>query len=63
MAFQFVIYFNSHRKRGIIGVMYCIEWMFISIAKRTKSKNRMQIIEFPERLSHHKRVLREIQGM
>ena len=34
-----------------------------SIAKRTKSKNRMQITEFPARLSQHKRVLREIQGM
>ena len=34
-----------------------------SIAKRTKSKNRMQITEFPSRLRQHKRVLREIQGM
>ena len=31
-------------------------------AKRTKSKNRMQITEFPARLSQHRRVLREIQG-
>ena len=34
-----------------------------AIAKRTKSKNRMQITEFPARLSQHKRVLREIQRM
>ena len=34
-----------------------------SIAKRTKSKNRMQITEFPARLSPQKRVLREIQEM
>ena len=33
-----------------------------SIAKRTKSKNRMQITEFSSRLSQHKRVLREITG-
>ena len=32
-------------------------------AKRIKSKNRMQITEFPARRSQHKRVLREIQGM
>ena len=35
----------------------------LQIARRTKSKNRMQIAEFPARLSQHKRVLREIQGM
>ena len=29
---------------------------------RTKSKNIMQITEFPARLSRHKRVLRETQG-
>ena len=34
--------------------------MTVQIAKRTKSKNRMQITEFPARLSQHKRVLREI---
>ena len=33
------------------------------IAKRAKSKNKMQITEFPERLSRHKLVLREIQGI
>ena len=33
------------------------------IAKRAKSKNRMQITEFPARLSRHELVLREIQGM
>ena len=33
------------------------------IAKRAKSKNRMQITEFPARLSRHKLVLREIQGI
>ena len=33
-----------------------------AIAKRTKSKNKMQITEFRARLSQHKRVLREIQG-
>ena len=33
------------------------------IAKRTKSKNRMRISEFLARLSQHKRVLREIQGI
>ena len=33
------------------------------IAKRTKSKNRMQITEFPAGFSQRKRVLREIQGM
>ena len=33
------------------------------IAKRAKSKNRMQITEFSVRLSRHKLVLREIQGM
>ena len=32
------------------------------IAKRTKSKNRMQITKFPARLSQHKRVLWDIQG-
>ena len=32
-------------------------------AKHMKSKNRMQITEFPVRLSQHERVLREIQGM
>ena len=32
------------------------------IAKRTKSKNSMQITEFPSRFGQHKRVLREIQG-
>ena len=31
------------------------------IAKRTKSKNRMQITEFLARLGQHERVLREIQ--
>ena len=30
-------------------------------AKRTKSKNRMQITEFLARLGQHERVLREIQ--
>ena len=35
----------------------------ILIAKRTKSKNRMQITEFAATLSQHKRVLREIQVM
>ena len=34
-----------------------------SIAKHAKSKNRMQITEFPARLSRHKLVLREIQGI
>ena len=34
-----------------------------TIAKRTKSKNRMQITEFPARLSQQKRILREIHGM
>ena len=29
----------------------------------SEAKNRMQITEFPARLSQHKRVLREIQGM
>ena len=33
------------------------------IAKRTKSKNRMQITEFPARLGQQERFLREIQGM
>ena len=32
-----------------------------SIAKRTKSKNRLQITKFPARLSQHKRVLRVIE--
>ena len=32
-----------------------------AIAKRTKSKNRMQITEFLARLDQHERVLREIQ--
>ena len=36
---------------------------FATIAKRTKSKNRTQITEFLARLSQHKRVLREIQGI
>ena len=48
-----------------------MNWKFIrrvrererAIAKRTKSKNRMQITELPARLSEHKRVLREIQGI
>ena len=34
-----------------------------AIAKRTKSKNRMQITQFPARLSQHELVLGEIQGM
>ena len=33
------------------------------IAKRAKSKTRMQVTEFPARLCQHKRVLREIQEM
>ena len=33
----------------------------VSIAKRTKSKNRMQITEFLARLGQHERVRREIQ--
>ena len=33
------------------------------IAKRTKSKNRMQITELFARLGQHERVLREIQGI
>ena len=33
------------------------------VAKRTKSKNRMQITKFLARLSQQKRVLREIQGI
>ena len=41
-----------HDKRGEI-------WMSVI----AKSKNRMQITEFPARLSQHKRALREIQGM
>ena len=40
----------------------CISGSF-RIAKRTKSKTRMQITEFLARLSQHKRVLREIQGI
>ena len=36
---------------------------YTRIAKRTKSKNRMQITKFPARLSQHKRVLRETQRM
>ena len=32
----------------------------VTTAKRTESKNRMQITEFPARLSQDKRVLREI---
>ena len=33
------------------------------IAKRTKSKNRMQFTEFPARISQYKRILREKQEM
>ena len=33
------------------------------MAKRFAFKNRMQITEFPLRLSQHKHVLRKIQGM
>ena len=36
---------------------------YTRIAKRTKSKNRMQITKFPARLGQHKRVLRETQRM
>ena len=39
------------------------ERCFGAIAKRMKSKNRMQITQFPERLSQHKHVLGRIQGM
>ena len=36
--------------------------MFVlQIAKRTKSKTRMQITEFLARLGQHERVLKEIQ--
>ena len=34
-----------------------------AMAKRTKSRNRMQITEFPARLGQHKRVPSEMQGM
>ena len=57
----------SKRMRRLItfSVHYMLGNRYIScrIAKRTKSKNRMQITEFPARLRQHKRVLREIQGM
>ena len=35
----------------------------LAIPKRTKSKNRMQITEFPARLGQQKSFLRKIQGM
>ena len=35
----------------------------LSIAKHTKSKNRMQITEFPARLGQNKRLLRKIEEM
>ena len=46
-------------KKAIMHVNY----YFASIAEHTKSKNRIQITEFPAGLSQRKRVLREIQGM
>ena len=55
---------NSDQNVSSCFNFYCelIERFFF-ITKRMKSKNRMQITEFPARLSQHKRVLREIQGM
>ena len=44
------------------SIRYLLEQV-TPIAKRTKSKNRMQTSEFPTRLSQHKLVLRKIQGM
>ena len=44
-------------------MLYTRYFVISLIAKRTKSKNRMQITEFLARLSQHNRVLREIQGI
>ena len=48
----------SKKGSRMICRFYCMQ-----IAKRTNSKNRTEIAEFPARLDQHNRVLREIEGI